>query len=364
MERELGEAAKNIRIATLEAQEAALAERVDQGVRGFGVGETFWERWSGVGATRAYEVAKQQLQDVRNRLAELRLELNKFARDGGGVRVLPTITVSASAPRAYPDSRLFDPRFGPLPDVNMTGRDRVSGANMLDLQDAIISSVVKGLRSPDISASIAKSAEQAKYLTKRDQASAHVATWGVDAVASQMGPFGGALSGFLSGAMSGNMWLAAASGVTGLVDGVISLGNASSEAAKQARHASIARRIEQLQQMHLQGPEYERRLRELLNNQEELIEKRRREADEMERINTAYRNAPRGFSVAGYSVATQTKAARPPSPPSMNFSGDITVMLPAGSSADQVKAFVAQLDLLASSMGAAGGSRSQALELM
>lgn len=269
---------------------------------------------------------------------------------------------------------------------------------MLDLQDAIISSVVKGLRSPDISASIAKSAEQAKYLTKRDQASAHVATWGVDAVASQMGPFGGALSGFLSGAMSGNMWLAAASGVTGLVDGVISLGNASSEAAKQARQASIAlhqnyadfedqlrvelglmskadaaeaairretaRRIEQLQQMHLQGPEYERRLRELLNNQEELIEKRRREADEMERINTAYRNAPRGFSVAGYSVATQTKAARPPSPPSMNFSGDITVMLPAGSSADQVKAFVAQLDLLASSMGAAGGSRSQALELM
>jgi hypothetical protein len=92
MERELGEAAKNIRIATLEAQEAALAERVDQGVRGFGVGETFWERWSGVGATRAYEVAKQQLQDVRNRLAELRLELNKFARDGGGVRVLPTST--------------------------------------------------------------------------------------------------------------------------------------------------------------------------------------------------------------------------------------------------------------------------------
>lgn len=416
MERSLGESAKNIRIATLEAQEATLKGRVDQGIRGFGTGDTFWEKWSGVGATRAYEAAKQQLQDVRNRLAELRNELNKFTRDGGGVRVLPAINVSASSPdryrSSYSDSALARLSLS-VPDTNVTG-GRFNSANMTELSDAMIKTVAKGLSSPDLSASIAKSAAQAQYLTKQGQAGAQLFGAGVGLGSQAAGPFGGAFGGIASGLMSGNGFLAAASGVTGLVDGLMSMAASAKAAREAARQWQLSfdsfmdslrveagtlsrseagindfRRRNEEQRRILQaqlsigtsgGPmgkisEAERAriqaaLDELNRLEGDLIEKRRREADELERLNSAYRNAPRGFTVEGYSVGpgTMTRAPRP-----RDSNGDTTVtfgnatfvlQLPAGSTAEQAQAFVQYLDHIAASRGSAGKSRAQAMELM
>lgn len=117
MERELSASAKNIRISTLEAQEAALTGRVEQGIRGFGQGDSFWERWSGVGATRAAETAKRQLDDVRSRLALLRQEQAALIREGGGVLMLPAVTTSAqrSRPAASP---AIAPNFIPPAGTN------------------------------------------------------------------------------------------------------------------------------------------------------------------------------------------------------------------------------------------------------
>jgi hypothetical protein len=299
-----------------------------------------------------------------------------------------------------------------LPSVNVTGA-RHSGTNMTELHSAMLGGA-KGLQAPDISASIARAAAQAKWITERDQAKGFLGQQALGMVANNAGPFGNAISGLGSAVMTGNPYMIAAAGVTGLIDGLVGLGEESRRAREafrqwQNQFASFMdslrveagemssseaginafkraneeqRRFLELQLALATGNDIMKKLAQMsaadarkaledLNRLEgDIIEKRRKEADQLERINAAYRNAPRGFSVSGYSVASTGRADRPGG---RGFdTSNATFVLQAGaiqvngnrSGAEMVRELIQELDALAQARGSAGGSRSQALELM
>jgi hypothetical protein len=303
-----------------------------------------------------------------------------------------------------------------LPGVGITGSP-MSGTNMTELSDALIQSVVNGLKAPDLSQSVARSAAQAKWLTDRDQGRAAVGMWGANLAAQHAGPFGGMISGVASAAMTGNPFLVAAAGVTGLVDGLIGLrGEAdrnrevfrqwqlqfasfmdslrveageltSTEAGINAfkRQNEEQRRFlqtqiaigtsdnEMMRKLAQMSPEEARRaLAELNRLEAEIIEKRRQEADEIERLMTAFRNAPHGFFAESYLQRYGTSAPGPAAPPPERPGSGVTVIVEAGgilvdgnrSDVEMAQSMVNGLRMIAASTVGAGVPLSETLDFM
>jgi hypothetical protein len=262
--------------------------------------------------------------------------------------------------------------------------------------------------------------ELAKRLTSEGQksgAKTQLAQYGIGMVASQAGAYGGMISGVGNALLSGNPWGAAVAGVTGLIDGIIGSGKAAEEAAKAHREMQRAYQAftdgvrlslgditdteaairetkrqfdlqrEAVWQSIVKGPggiskvneRYDagmKKIAELNELERRRIEQLGKEADELERLNTAFRNAPKGFFVEQYLQrvgAGYERAARPGERPGFGSSGSgVTLVLQAGaiqvngnrSDVEMAQGVVNGLRQLASSTVGTNVPLSTALDLM
>lgn len=163
-----------------------------------------------------------------------------------------------------------------------------------------------------------------------------LANYGIGMAAQAAGPFGGLVSGVGQNLLQGNLWGAAAAGITGLVGSILGMGRASREAAEALRQQRIAQESWLDSQRAAAGTitNAEARRREINRVYDEKVREERlrllvarglgnegaeesarrrivelealrvillgKEADAIDRINSAVRNAPSGFYVERY----------------------------------------------------------------
>lgn len=232
-------------------------------------------------------------------------------------------------------------------------------------------------------------------------------------LASQAGPFGPMLAGVGSSLMVGDPYGAAAAGVIGLVDGLMSLAGASARAAEAARRQRVEyeafadrvrlqlgditesqadinqirrdfeeRRRDVTESFYARATaqtrgltaaeqkEMQRQLAELTEWERRLIEQRSREADELDRLTTAYRNAPSGFFVEQYLGAHAERlswggrASSGPGGMSVTVAAGAIVIHGAGDGTGIARRIIEDLERAANAIGGAGSPSSAALDLL
>lgn len=266
MESGLSESAKRIRIATLEAQEATLKGRVDQGPAGFGRGVGM-ERWSGVVATQNFEKLKAELADVRARLGDLRTGLNKDVRDAASEAFNAAVEAAKKLREELAKSGVtgVNDALGGLRMAEAglwtVGMDTIEREKQLSIARAQLQAykethAIEQLRATigDKAADAAKAqveralelkvltaeitAEEAKQLKIISEKATKKQFWigaGLGALGSFGGPMGGILAGGIqggiSGAAGGPLGIAAGA-VMGLVGGIKALFQSSKDAAR------------------------------------------------------------------------------------------------------------------------------------
>lgn len=356
--------AQKSRLRFLEGREAALSKQLQaaQSIEGGGIfGAVFGEFLS-------RDIAKE-LDVVRERMAALGIATAKTTRDFQGFREAAELRLLA--PRILSQAGL-DADVGRIGTREWWNPNATNEATALAARnsaqlntDMQVATALRTLTGQELIAkglilSIEKQITDAKIEQARVMgagnirqqqiagAQQHIGNWAIGFASRAAGPFGGMVSGVGTNLMSGNLYGAAAAGVTGLIDGLMGLGGAAREAAERMRAVRLqfqawsdsvalelgeisageaaarnAQRELNAQRGALFGrstmtkeeadyiagilshtgklsPEIQRMLDEINRREQELINHRREEADEVERLNNAIRNAPSGFFVQRY----------------------------------------------------------------
>ena len=202
---------------------------------------------------------KAQLSDVRDRLKELNDAIAHFTRtlqgEASDARRFMTQTVAVAGwenaagrvkARQWwnPNAGVDETAFATQQKAELTYSIEAAKAQREYAGDALKAKldILNTERLSAIALAQNNALNQKGLTIDQQKASVqqHLANFALGAVAQGAGPFGGMVSGIAGGLMSGNPWLAAAAGVTGLVDGLFGLGRAARASAEAARQAALA----------------------------------------------------------------------------------------------------------------------------
>lgn len=299
----------------------------------------------------------------------------------------------------------------------ITGKP-VTGTNRVDLQEKL-SGNQWNLKPADLTDSLNRTAVRyaavfEKLATQEAQKGAaqqHLGQWGVNFVANRAGPFGGMVGGVGSALMAGNPFGAAAAGVTGLIDGILGMADASRQAAEGIRE--FRRSVESfsdsmgVQTGRLSTSEAQRRqaerdfqneraavqegIRKALNEWEpdevvrlqELLKQMDADYGEWikaierntEALTTASRNAPRGFFAESYMGPYSPSGGTPHDPRNgsdprapgatmVPFSGTVTFNITNPDPVVAAQQVVQGLRLVGLAIAGNGSTNSDVLNLM
>jgi hypothetical protein len=353
MEGSFSPSAMTARSGTLQRQERALAGQLEaqqsftMNLPGpFGVISDYVKMWQS-------SQTKEKLADVRERLATLDDAIAEFTRDleGEADRALRFQTRglqteiwdrAAGIARARdwrnPNAGVNETQFAAIQKAALTFAIEADKARATYSDEALVAKLrILEVEKQTAIAAAENVAIDARKLTLAQQKAGFqqsLVNYGIGMAAQAAGPFGGMVSGVGQNLLQGNLWGAAAAGITGLVDGILGMGRASREAAEALRQQRIAQeswldsqraaagtittkeaRIREINRVY---DEKQEELRRLMNQfhigspEEAEFQKRLeesevlriillgKEADAIDRINGAIRNAPSGFYVERY----------------------------------------------------------------